>query len=172
MHLTAFSNCQAFFDKYINPVFQQNKQVMTIADLGAFNVNGTVKPIFDGHRYIGIDMEAGPNVDMVCSNSKIPLDDKSCDVVVSTSCLEHDECFWMTFIEMCRLVKPGGYIYINAPSAGPYHTHPVDCWRFYADSWAALAKWARSHDHNIELVEHYIDQACQWKNSVGIFCMH
>ena len=76
---------------------------------------------------------------------------------------------------MCRLVKPGGYIYINAPSTGPYHGYPTDNWRFYLDSWKALQKWAIKNNYNIELVEHYINteniesDPVQWGDSVGIF---
>ena len=48
----------------------------------------------------------------------------------------------MTFKEMCRIVKPTGYIYVNAPSAGPYHMYPGDNWRFYSDAGHALAYWS------------------------------
>jgi hypothetical protein len=77
----------------------------------------------------------------------------------------------MTFLEMCRILKPGGFIYINAPSAGPYHGHPGDCWRFYKDSWKALQKWANENSYQLELVQTYIDPRLKevWHDSVGIF---
>ena len=43
---------------------------------------------------------------------------------------------------MTRLVKLGGFIYINAPSNGVYHRYPGDNWRFYSDAGQALAYWS------------------------------
>ena len=43
---------------------------------------------------------------------------------------------------MCRIVKPTGYIYVNAPSASPYHMYPGDNWRFYSDAGQTLAYWS------------------------------
>lgn len=170
MHISAYQNCQAFYDKYITPLLQEwPNKTLDVVDIGSFDVNGTLKPVFHGHRYTGVDMSAGPNVDIVCMNQAIPLEDGSTDIVVSSSCLEHDECFWESFVEMCRLVKPGGYVYINAPSAGFYHACPQDCWRFYPDSWKALEKWARRRGYAVNLLEAYTDSSCIWKNSVGIF---
>lgn len=65
----------------------------------------------------------------------------SIDIVISTSCFEHDPCFWMTFREMARIVKLDGYVYVNAPANGPYHGYPGDNWRFYGDAGQALAHW-------------------------------
>ena len=43
---------------------------------------------------------------------------------------------------MTRIIKPSGYIYINAPTSGPYHCYPGDNWRFYSDAGQALAFWS------------------------------
>ena len=110
------------------------------------------------------------NVDLLMDDPhKFPLEDDAVDVVVSTSCLEHDTLFWLTFDEMVRVVKPGGLLYINVPSNGPYHGFPDDCWRFQADAYKALAQWNK----NVHLVENYIDTDVQshggWADNVGIF---
>jgi hypothetical protein len=83
--------------------------------------------------------------------------------------------FWVTFLEMCRVLNVGGLIYINAPSNGFYHAHPVDNWRFYIDSWKALEKWGKLNKYNIELLESYVDTETSvsynevWNDSIGIF---
>lgn len=165
MHITAYKNCEEFYNKYCKELLSTS----IIVDVGSFNVNGTVKPIFKKHKYIGVDMSAGPNVDIVANASNLPFTDNTIDIIISSSNFEHDDCFWETFLELCRIVKKNGYIYINAPSAGIYHGFPGDCWRFYADSWKALEKYANKKGYSIVLVETYIDQKCSWKNSVGIF---
>ena len=49
---------------------------------------------------------------------------------------------------MVRVLRPGGHIFLIAPSRGPEHRYPQDCWRFYPDGYRALARFAQ-----IELVE-------------------
>ena len=166
MHTSAYNNCEKFFRDYIKDFDKQS----IVVDFGSFDVNGTVKPIFKDFDYKGIDISEGPNVDIVVApGDETPFKDGEVSVVVSSSNFEHDECFWITFLEMCRITRKGGYIYINAPSAGYYHGYPIDCWRFFADSWKSLEKWAKRNKYDIKLVETYIDQSDEWKNSVGIF---
>ena len=46
-------------------------------------------------------------------------------------------------LEIARVLKVGGLCCILAPSSGPEHRYPVDCWRFYPDGLVALATFAR-----------------------------
>lgn len=151
-----------------------------VVDVGGLDVNGTLRKVFPQvSKYISVDMESGPGVDIVVEPGKpLPFADGSVDTVVSTSCFEHDPCFWMTFREMARIVKVGGYIYINAPSNGPYHGYPGDNWRFYRDAGFSLAHWSGKivdgQSYPTKVVEtffvhsrvHYepwIDWVCVWK---------
>lgn len=114
-------------------------------DLGGKNVNGSLRQFFEnlGMKYNCIDIDTDSSVDIVVKpGEKLPFDNNSIDLIVSTSCFEHDPCFWMTFKEMTRIIKDDGFIYINAPSNGPYHAHPGDNWRFYADAGQALSYWS------------------------------
>jgi len=168
MHPTAMEHAQEFADDYAETLAPGS----IVIDFGSYSVNGDLRHIFEPKfKYIGIDQSEGPNVDIVCNNRKTPFENNYADMIISSSCFEHDDCFWMTFLEMCRILKPGGFIYINAPSAGPYHGHPGDCWRFYKDSWKALQKWANENSYQLELVQTYIDPRLKevWHDSVGIF---
>lgn len=172
MHYSAYANAEKFYEKYCKNNIQ-NKKVL---DVGSYDVNGTMKPIFEKSQYIGLDMEEGPNVDVVGVSHDIPFGEDEFDIVISSSCFEHDDMFWISFQEMCRVLKPGGYMYIQAPSNGPYHGWPGDNWRFYIDSWKALEKWGKKLGYDIELVEHYIDETTPdptypriWNDSIGIF---
>jgi SAM-dependent methyltransferase len=93
------------------------------------------------------------------------------DIVVSTSAFEHDAMFWLTFLEMCRVLREGGYLYLNAPSKGGYHQHPIDAWRFFPDAGIALRDWARLNAHEIDLLESFITQNKDdiWNDCVMIF---
>ena len=115
----------------------------TVVDIGSLNVNGTCRHLFPAWRYIGVDMEPGPSVDIVVHKPyRYPIPRRSADLVISGQSFEHMEFFWLAWLEMCRIVRPGGLIFLLAPSRGPEHRYPVDCWRFYPDGFRALAKWA------------------------------
>jgi SAM-dependent methyltransferase len=174
MHHSAYVNAEKFYHKYCENNIENKK----ILDVGSYDVNGTMKPIFEKGQYVGIDMEEGPNVDIVGVSHDIPFDQDEFDIVISSSCFEHDDMFWISFQEMCRVLKPGGYMYVQAPSNGPYHGWPGDNWRFYIDSWKALEKWGNKLGYEIELVEHYIDETTPhhpnegiriWNDSIGIY---
>jgi SAM-dependent methyltransferase len=138
MHDTASIAGEAFADVYGGPG-------KIVIDLGGKNVNGSLRSFFAnrGMTFISVDLEDDASVDIVVKPcEKLPFEDGSIDLIVSTSCFEHDPCFWMTFKEMTRLVKPGGFIYVNAPTIGPYHCYPGDNWRFYSDAGQALAYWS------------------------------
>jgi SAM-dependent methyltransferase len=172
MHYSAYVNAEKFYYNYCDKNIENKK----ILDVGSYDVNGTMKPIFEKGKYVGLDVEAGPNVDVVGVSHDIPFEKDEFDIVISSSCFEHDDMFWISFQEMCRVLKPGGYMYIQAPSNGPYHGWPGDNWRFYIDSWKALEKWGKKLGYDIELVEHYIDETTPdptypriWNDSIGIF---
>lgn len=174
MHRTAYLNAESFYNKYCLPIKSGEK--LKILDIGSYDVNGTLRPLFESEEYLGMDMEEGPNVDVVGHSHDIPFPDNSFDAITSSSCFEHDDMFWISFLEMIRVLKPGGYMYINAPSNGPYHGYPGDNWRFYADSWASLEKWGIGNGYNIKLVESYISSSegksptdYPWEDSVGIY---
>jgi len=163
MHQSAFKNCKKFVQKYV-------KKKSIVLDVGSFDINGSLKPLFEGHDYTGLDMEEGKNVDLVANSHKTFLPENHFDVIVSSSNFEHDNMFWLTFKEMVRIVKPGGLIYINAPSAGFYHGYPGDCWRFYKDCWKALQDYVKQDSKfEVEILEQYIDSDLPWKDNVGIF---
>lgn len=165
MHPTARHHAEKFADQ-----FCQNKGVFV--EIGSFDVNGSLKETFGSYatEYIGLDQEAGKGVDMVLNDPyKWPLEDNSADYVVSSSCFEHAEFFWLLFLECARVCKPGGYIYFNAPSKNHYHGFPVDCWRFMEDSPQALANWAKRHNYNLEVIKASVDRGTPWEDCVGIF---
>lgn len=125
--------------------FLQGSQKLNVLDVGSYNVNGCYKEFFDTARfeYVGLDMEAGPNVDIVPSSPYQwkELNDDKFDVVISGQALEHIEFFWVSIAEMVRVTKEGGLICIIAPNGFGEHRYPVDCWRFFTDGMVALARY-------------------------------
>jgi SAM-dependent methyltransferase len=135
------------------------------------------------HTYLGVDIKPGPNVGAVMRKPyRIPVPSGSVDVVLSGQTFEHIQFPWASMLEIARILKPGGYVFLTAPSRGHVHA-AVDCWRYYPDGLRALATFA-----GLEVVEARTDfpppksegrrhdyaridtEAAYWGDSVGVFC--
>lgn len=152
MHLTALRTGKLAIENYA--VHERAR----ILEIGAYDVNGTLRQFAKpAMQYVGIDLEAGPGVDIVTvPDQPLPFADASFDLVMASSVFEHDSFFWRTFTEMARVTSPGGFIYINAPSNGTFHRYPEDHWRFYPDCGLALVRWAAIEGQPVELVESFV----------------
>lgn len=163
------SNCQSFFTAY-SPSFAQHPHVKVV-EIGAQDVNGTLRDTCPANfEYIGVDFARAKGVDIVLEDPyQLPFENESVDVILSSSCFEHSEMFWLVFLEILRVLKPNGLFYLNAPSTGSFHRYPVDCWRFYPDSGAALITWAQRHGNKPVLLESYTQKAGNWQDYVAVF---
>jgi SAM-dependent methyltransferase len=168
MHDSAMAYGKLFFDTYV-----RNRGAKEIIEIGSQDINGSLRSVApDACNYIGVDFVEGKGVDVVMSDPyNLPFPENSFDVCVCSSCLEHSEFFWLLFNDMLRILRPDGVLYINVPSNGPFHRYPVDCWRFYPDSGAALQRWGRQSGYNVALMESFVgaQQESQWNDCVLVF---
>jgi SAM-dependent methyltransferase len=165
MHLSSLENMRRCIRKYLDPRPRQARKLVVV-DLGSTNFNGSYRELFDPLRfdYIGVDLAAGPGVDLVLDDPyRIPLAAGAADVVISGQMLEHNAYFWLTFQEKVRLLNDDGFIFMIAPSRGQIHRYPADCYRFYPDGYAALARLT-----NTVLVDCWLDDN-HWGDLVGVF---
>lgn len=174
MHHSAMLNGKLFFDTYAS-AFDAEKPIR-IVDIGSQDVNGSLRSVSPpGVEYIGVDFVEGKGVDVILTDPYIfPLESESADMVVSSSCFEHSEMFWIVFLEVMRILKPKGLFYLNVPSNGLFHRYPVDCWRFYPDSGRALVTWAKRNGVNAALLESYVSPQNEgvdglWNDFVAVF---
>lgn len=169
MHATAMKNCESFFSVYVNS-FQDAYDVQVI-DIGSQDVNGSLRQVTPASfTYTGLDFQKANNVDIVLDDPySLPLPDASVDIVLSSSCFEHSEMFWLVFLEVMRVLKPAGLFYLNVPSAGSFHRYPVDCWRFYPDSGHALVTWAKRNGYCPILLESFTQIGGRWQDYIGVF---
>jgi SAM-dependent methyltransferase len=140
MHRSAMSNAKLFFDTY-----SASAPSWKVLDIGSQDVNGSLREVCPkGVEYLGVDFVKAKGVDVVLTDPyHFPFEDNFADMVVSSSCFEHSEMFWVLFLEILRVLKPQGVFYLNVPSNGVFHRYPVDCWRFFPDSGQALVNWAK-----------------------------
>lgn len=168
MHDTALAFGKLFLETYA-----RNPEKKTIVEVGSRDVNGSIRQFAQPHHdYIGLDFDSGCGVDVVIEDPyAFPLETESADIVLTSSCFEHSEFFWLTFLECQRILKPDGLLYLNAPSNGLFHRHPVDCWRFYPDSGLALARWANRNGFRTLLLESFTGRRLRdvWNDFIAVF---
>ena len=142
MHTSSILRMKWFVDNYAE---RMDKETIKVLDVGSYDVNGSYKHLFDGknYQYTGLDMEEGPNVDIVLNSpydwNKLGTD--AYDIVISGQAFEHIEFFWITMSEMTRVLNKGGLMCVIAPKGFDEHRFPVDCYRFFSDGMIALARY-------------------------------
>jgi len=178
MHVSSRLKAEAFLAHYGGEIPHADG-VRRVLDIGAKSYGGhgaddTYRPLFDDRfRYVGMDIEAGDNVDLVQGEGYLwpAIPNQSFDLCISGQTFEHNPFFWITTAEIARVLSPGGLALIIAPGASLVHRFPYDCWRFYPDAWAALCAMT-----GLELVESYFESDAtafvvpggNWRDSVMV----
>ena len=89
-----------------------------VLEVGSLYLNGTIRDLFTECTYVGLDLQKGPLVDLVCSGHKYNAPDESYDVACSTECFEHDVHWLETFKNMIRLCNPNGLVFFTCATEG------------------------------------------------------
>ena len=115
-HIDQINFIKIFKEFYINNGF--NKDI-NILEIGSLDVNGNIRNLFNfSNNYIGIDLEKGPNVDMVLDGTDIEKLNKKFDIIISCECFEHAKNWKIIFDKMCEVSKPNSFIVISVASTG------------------------------------------------------
>lgn len=107
-----------------------------IIEVGSYDVNGSLRPIIESwspSEYVGVNIEKGPGVDIVCNAENIveKFGKEGFDVVISTELLEHVKDWRKVISNIKNICKTNGIILITTRSYGSgYHAYPYDFWRY------------------------------------------
>ena len=97
----------------------KNKRVL---DVGAGDINGNNRFLFEDCEYEGNDVADAKNVTVVCRTKDLPFENASFDTIVSTECFEHDPEYADSWRKVYTLLKPGGLFCFTCASTGrPEH---------------------------------------------------
>ena len=142
MHADSFKEMQRIIDTELRHFYERAFKVL---DVGSRCVNEdfphTYRELMPAAwNYLGIDLEAGANVDRIMLGPyRIHPKGELYDLVVSGQCLEHVENPFRLVAEIARVLKPGGLAILAAPWRHDHiHNHPVDCWRILPDGMKSL----------------------------------
>lgn len=130
MHAEAFDWTNRVFNGWYKP--EMNK--IKVLEFGSLDINGSIRSIFESHSssYVGVDLQTGPGVDVVCSANEFDTDEEF-DIVVSCEVFEHTP-LWREIIDNAhRLLRQGGLFIATmagegrAPHSAIDGNTPRDC---------------------------------------------
>ena len=93
---------------------------------------------FDKAEYVGFDYYPGHNVDVVGDAHRLSSyfsDDEKFDLIYSHACFEHFAMPWVVATEIAKLLKVGGYVFVETHFSYSSHERP---WHFFQFSDMAL----------------------------------
>lgn len=97
----------------------------SVLEVGARDINGTVRSLFGPCEYVGMDVHDGPGVDLVW-DATVPWPERwpgfEFDCVVCTNVLEHVNCWERVIVNAREALAPGGWLIVTAPS-DPFPSH-------------------------------------------------
>ncbi|TCS71941.1 hypothetical protein EDC61_10779 [Sulfuritortus calidifontis] len=90
----------------------------SVVEIGSYDVNGNIRAHFTwAKRYTGIDLVAGPGVDIVDSGHEFG-ESNTYDISISCEAFEHNPYWLETFLNMIRITRPNGVVLFTCASKG------------------------------------------------------
>lgn len=117
-----------------------NKPGFRILEIGSREVTGksTARKQFSKAIYVGFDYYHGNNVDVVGDAHKLSSyfeENEKFDIIYSSACFEHFSMPWIVATEIAKLLKVGGFIFVETHFSYSSHERP---WHFFQFSEMAL----------------------------------
>jgi hypothetical protein len=142
MHENSLQIMEAFRGKYL-----ADMRGCTVLDVGSQCIRRqpTYRPLFVDYCYVGMDVVAGPNVDIVGYDTLSLY-----DVVISGQVMEHVARPWEWLPSLTRYFRK--FICIVVPNTHQEHRYPIDCYRYFPDGMRALFEFAKIKELEIRQV--------------------
>jgi SAM-dependent methyltransferase len=117
-----------------------NKPGMRVLEIGSREVTGqsNARKEFSKAEYVGFDYYPGDNVNVVGDAHKLSSyfeDGEQFDIVYSVACFEHFAMPWIVAAEIAKVLKVGGFVFVETHFSFSSHERP---WHFFQFSDMAL----------------------------------
>lgn len=125
-------------DAWLRPATGQR---LTALDVGSYDYNGSFRGLIErrGWTYTGLDIQPGPNVDVVApAPYQYPFESDMFDVVLCGNMLHNVEHPWLLLPELARVLKPRGQLVVVTIWRWGVNAYPTDYWRFLPDGLRVL----------------------------------
>jgi SAM-dependent methyltransferase len=113
-------------------IFEHWLAQLPSSELDVLDVGGRIQPYRTLitnriRRYIAVDLQLTPLVDVVARAEQLPLGNARFDLVICTQVLGYAPQPSLVIEEIYRVLKPGGKLVLSVPSAAP--DAGDECWR-------------------------------------------
>lgn len=127
----AFSRPSYQVDLLIKTLNIDNKRYLNVLDIGGGkNANYKAKLLQISEKYINLEINKGPHVDLVGSIYDLPISSSSIEVITLFMVLEHLSDPLSGLKECRRVMKRNGLIAITTVQYWHTHSHPNDYFRY------------------------------------------
>lgn len=122
--------CHAQWITYLSSHF--NRPGMRVLEIGSRNVTGTnLRSRFSKAEYVGFDLYAGENVDVVGDAHRLTSyfsSEDRFDLIFSSAVFEHLYMPWIVAVEIQKMLKLGGHVFVETHFSFSSHERP---WNFF-----------------------------------------
>ena len=91
---------------------------VNVLEVGSLDINGSVRELFKNCRYVGVDLQLGPGVDLACQGQLVEFPTGHFDTVISAECMEHNPFWRETIANMLRMTRAGGLVLLSCATTG------------------------------------------------------
>lgn len=98
-----------FWDHCASKYASYFKRPSRVIEFGSYNINGSIRQVFDVDDYTGLDWRAGPCVDVVSLAHEFKADGEY-NTIVSASMLEHDPHWEASIKNMLSMLTDDGIL--------------------------------------------------------------
>ncbi len=120
-------------DNWVNFLSENfNKEGFRVLEIGSRNVTGAnFRNRFSKAEYVGFDFYAGDNVDVIGDAHKLSsyfIGQEKFDLIFSSAVFEHLYMPWEVAVEIQKMLKVGGFVFIETHFSFSSHERP---WHFF-----------------------------------------
>ncbi|HEY3930187.1 MAG TPA: class I SAM-dependent methyltransferase [Candidatus Koribacter sp.] len=110
-----------------------NKEGLRVLEIGSREVTGPsdARQQFSKAQYVGFDYYAGRNVDVVGDAHRLSSyfkEEERFDLIYTSACFEHFAMPWLVAVEIAKLLKVGGTVFVETHFSYLAHERP---WNFF-----------------------------------------
>jgi SAM-dependent methyltransferase len=126
--------------KWAKYLYEIGNKPGSVLEIGSREVTGasTFRKEFSKAEYVGFDYYPGDNVDIVGDAHKLSSyfeNGKILDIVFSSAVFEHFAMPWIVATEIAKILKVGGFVFVETHFSFASHEKP---WHFFRFSDMAL----------------------------------
>lgn len=140
--------------RFVERTAAQIGPVDAVLEIGSRNINGSVRGLFEYDRYLGVDLHAGPGVDLVADGATVEPP-HPVDLVVCCEVLEHTDQAEAIVAHALDMLPSGGHLVVTCagPNRPPHSATDGGALRpgeYYRNpTIAELGQWVTAHGGQI-----------------------